>query len=80
MNRLLEESIICTDFISMEEAQAELHKRGWSVGHVAIDGEHQVTGLKGEIRIVANAPKELEAWILACAKASELERAGGIGN
>ena len=75
MNRFTEETVICTDFlIDGDEAQHELHQRGWSMGHIAIDGQHQVSGHKRDAWIVANAPTELDAWILACVKANEQER------
>ncbi|MFT3881105.1 MAG: hypothetical protein QM703_15765 [Gemmatales bacterium] len=75
MNRLLPTTVIPTDFIQdCDEAQAELHQRGWSIGHTAIDGVHQVSGHKQGARIVANAPTELDAWLLACVKANEQER------
>lgn len=75
MNRLHLSTAICTDFIiDCDEAQAELHERGWSMGHVAIDGQHQVSGHKLDAWIVANAPTEQDAWLLACDKANEQER------
>ncbi len=75
MKRILLETQIYTDFIdSIEDAMQELFQRGWSIGHAGIDGEHQVTALKGETRLVANAPTELDAWILACVKANEQEK------
>lgn len=49
MNRFLPANTICTDFIlDSDEAQVELHERGWSIGHVAIDGQYQVSGHKRE--------------------------------
>lgn len=75
MNRIIPATAIPTDFIlDSDEAQAELHQRGWSIGHVAIDGVHQVSGHKQDARIVADAPTESEAWLLACDKANEQER------
>jgi len=75
MNRLIQDTAICTDFIiDCDEAQSELYGRGWSMGHVAIDCQHQVSGHKRDAWIVANAPKELDAWLLACVKANEQER------
>ena len=75
MNRIVPASAICTDFVaSVEDAQAELSERGWSVGHIAMSGIHQVTGLQQDVRIIAEAPTELDAWLLACVKANEQER------
>lgn len=75
MNRFLPANTICTDFIlDSDEAQVELHERGWSIGHVAIDGQYQVSGHKRDAWIVANAPTERDAWLLACVKANEMER------
>lgn len=78
INRIMKHlpaTAIYTDFVTtIEEAMSELHKRGWSIGHAGIDGNHQVTGLKEEVRIIAEAPTELDAWLLACVKANEQER------
>ena len=75
MNRILSATAIPVDFIeNIEEAQSELHQQGWSIGHTAIDGVHQVSGHKRDAWIVANAPTELDAWLLACDKANEQER------
>ncbi len=75
MNRFLPATAICTDFIiDSDEAEAELHRLGWSMGHVDIDGQHQVSGHKRDAWIVATAPTELAAWLLACVKANEQER------
>ncbi len=75
MNRFLPANTISTDFIiDSDEAEAELHRLGWSMGHAAFDGQHQVSGHKREAWIVATAPTELDAWLLACAKANEQER------
>lgn len=75
MNRILPTTAILTDFIiDSDEAQAELHQQGWSIGHTAIDGVHQVSGHKQSVWIVAYAHTELNAWLLACSKANEQER------
>ncbi|MGC3971126.1 MAG: hypothetical protein QM775_28450 [Pirellulales bacterium] len=75
MNRIRPTNAIPTNSIlDREEAQAELSQRGWSVGHVVIDGIHQVGGYKQDARIIAEAPNETAAWLLACDKANEQER------
>ena len=75
MNRFIPyRSSIPTAFIdSIDEAHSELYQCGWSTGHVVFDGVHQVSGHKQEAWIVANAPTELDAWLLACVKANEQE-------
>lgn len=75
MNRIHSTTAIPTDFIlDSDEAQAELHQRGWSIGHTAFDGVHQVSGNKQGIWIVAEASTELASWLLVCEKANEVER------
>ncbi len=75
MNRIPPANAIPTDFIlDSDEAQYELHQREWSIGHTVIDSVHQVYCHKEEVRIVANAPTELTAWLLACEKANEQDR------
>ncbi|MFT3883610.1 MAG: hypothetical protein QM703_28675 [Gemmatales bacterium] len=54
MNRIRPTNAIPTNSIlGRDEAQAELSQRGWSVGHVVIDGIHQVGGYKQDARIIA---------------------------
>lgn len=43
MNRILPVTAIPAKFIkTIEEAQGELHQRGWSIGHTAIGSVHIV--------------------------------------
>lgn len=58
---------------TLEELMSQLHKQGWSMGDVGVDGLYSVYGTKGSDLIHAIHEDRTETWRLAAEQARVIE-------